>query len=236
MFILNQCLLIVCILTTGYFYVCMCVRADSPEEAQKWQPGKCDVCKYLVEELKLRLGETNKKEKIRIGHGLDPDHSIDYQTSELRLIEALQDPHVCDRLLKYDIHKERKGSLRFAKGKSETMQTLQGLVNRGVKVDMDIPYDLWNETSAEVRELHRMCFNMVGDYEDDIEEWYYHHQNHDLLDYLCEKRILKHAKVDSACLYEVYDEKEAKRQREEDEKKKAAQASESVPSTDKEEL
>jgi hypothetical protein len=27
--------------------------------------------------------------------------------------------------------------------------------NRGVDVKMDIPYALWNETSAEIRELHK---------------------------------------------------------------------------------
>jgi len=47
---------------------------------------------------------------------------------ELRLIEAVTDPHVCEKILEYNIHAERKGSLRFAKGRSETMQTLHNLV------------------------------------------------------------------------------------------------------------
>jgi len=37
------------------------------------------------------------------------------------------------------MHKERAGSRRFAKGKSETMSTLEGLRDRGVKVDLGIP-------------------------------------------------------------------------------------------------
>ena len=37
------------------------------------------------------------------------------------------------------MHKERVGSLRFEKGKSETMKTLEGLKERGVKVDLGIP-------------------------------------------------------------------------------------------------
>ena len=48
--------------------------------------------------------------------------------SELRLTEALLEPHVCDRILEYNVHAERKGSLRYAKGQSETMATLHGLV------------------------------------------------------------------------------------------------------------
>ena len=42
-------------------------------------------------------------------------------------------------MLEYNRHKERVGSLRFEKGKSETMKTLEGLKERGVKVDLGIP-------------------------------------------------------------------------------------------------
>ena len=48
--------------------------------------------------------------------------------SELRLTEALSDPPICDKILEYNVHAERKGSLRYAKGMSETFQTLHGLV------------------------------------------------------------------------------------------------------------
>ena len=47
---------------------------------------------------------------------------------ELRLIEAVHEPHVCDKILEYDIHAERKRSLRYAKGSSETRRTLHALV------------------------------------------------------------------------------------------------------------
>lgn len=38
---------------------------------------------------------------------------------------------------------------------SETFSTLHNLVNKGVKVVMDIPFELWNETSAEVADLKK---------------------------------------------------------------------------------
>lgn len=38
---------------------------------------------------------------------------------------------------------------------SETFETLHSLVHKGVKVVMDIPYELWNETSAEVADLKK---------------------------------------------------------------------------------
>ena len=40
----------------------------------------------------------------------------------------MDDPHICDKILQYNVHKERKGSNRFAKGMSETFETLHGLV------------------------------------------------------------------------------------------------------------
>lgn len=40
-------------------------------------------------------------------------------------------------------------------GMSETFSTLHNLVNKGVKVVMDIPFELWNETSAEVADLKK---------------------------------------------------------------------------------
>lgn len=47
--------------------------------------------------------------------------------SELKLIEAIHEPHICDEIKKYNVHAERIGSLRYAKGMSETMSTLHGL-------------------------------------------------------------------------------------------------------------
>ena len=44
---------------------------------------------------------------------------------ELRLIEVLEE--LCEKILKYNVHAERDGSLRYAKGESQTMGTLKGL-------------------------------------------------------------------------------------------------------------
>lgn len=57
-----------------------------------------------------------------------------YRDSELRLVETLE--AVCGRLGDYSIHKEREGSARFARGRSQTMDTLHSLVDKGVKVDL----------------------------------------------------------------------------------------------------
>lgn len=35
------------------------------------------------------------------------------------------------------------------------------------------------------------CYLLAERYEESIEDWYYKHQNEDLMDYLCVKRYLK---------------------------------------------
>lgn len=87
-------------------------------------------------------------------------------------------------------------------GMSETFSTLHGLVNKGVNVVMDIPYELWNETSAEVADMKKQCDVMVEQYEDVIEDWYRGSQEEDLTTYLCEKHVLKGQ--DQACLSESW--------------------------------
>ncbi|XP_021115458.1 protein canopy homolog 3 isoform X2 [Heterocephalus glaber] len=108
---------------------------------------------------------------------------------DLRLIEVTET--ICKRLLDYSLHKERAGSNRFAKGMSETFETLHGLVHKGVKVVMDIPYELWNETSAEVADLKKQCDVLVEEFEEVIEDWYRNHQEEDLTEFLCTNHVLK---------------------------------------------
>ena len=48
---------------------------------------------------------------------------------------------------------ERTDHTRFARGTSQTFQALEGLVDKGVKVDIGIPKELWHKPSAEVSHL-----------------------------------------------------------------------------------
>ncbi|XP_054457607.1 protein canopy homolog 3 [Anoplopoma fimbria] len=167
-------------------------------------PNKCEVCKFVSIEMKSAFDETGKTKEV-IGRnyrfidskGAPP---IKYVKSDLRFIEVIE--NVCQRLLGYNLHKERTGSNRFAKGMSETFSTLHGLVNKGVNVVMDIPFELWNETSAEVADLKKQCDVLIERYEDVIEDWYKGNQEEDLTTYLCEKHVLKGQ--DKACLNEEW--------------------------------
>lgn len=180
--------------------------AKKSEGDEDWVhlPNRCEVCKFVSIEMKSSFDETGKtKEVIDTTYGFIDGKGtapIKYVKSDLRFIEVVE--NVCQRLLEYNLHKERSGSNRFAKGMSETFSTLHGLVNKGVNVVMDIPYELWNETSAEVADLKKQCDVMVEQYEDVIEEWYKGSQEEDLTTYLCEKHVLKGQ--DKACLSEAW--------------------------------
>lgn len=109
---------------------------------------------------------------------------------------------ICKRLLQYNIHKEKKDSTRFDKGRSQTFETLHGLVNKGVKVDLGIPYELWDKPSAEITHLEAQCDLFKEKYESDIEDWYFNHQEELLHKFLCVEKALKNG--DSSCIYEGY--------------------------------
>ncbi|KAA0722531.1 Protein canopy -like protein 3 [Triplophysa tibetana] len=167
-------------------------------------PNKCEVCKFVSIEMKSAFEETGKtKEVIETNYRFLDDKGtppIKYVKSDIRFIDVIE--NVCSRIMQYNLHKERDGSNRFAKGMSETFSTLHNLVHKGVKVVMDIPFELWNETSAEVADLKKQCDVMVEQYEDVLEEWYKGKQEEDLTTYLCEKHVLKGQ--DTACLKEKW--------------------------------
>ncbi|KAF3837447.1 hypothetical protein F7725_004911 [Dissostichus mawsoni] len=190
----------------SFFCMILSVGAAKSAGDDDWVhlPNKCEVCKFVSIEMKSAFDETGKTKEVigrnyRFidGKGAPP---IKYVKSDLRFIEVVE--NVCQRLLGYNLHKERTGSNRFAKGMSETFSTLHGLVNKGVNVVMDIPFELWNETSAEVSELKKQCDVLIERYEDVIEDWYKGSQEEDLTTYLCEKHVLKGQ--DAACLNEEW--------------------------------
>lgn len=128
-----------------------------------------------------------------------PKKRTEYRHSELRLIESLE--NICDQVLEYNVHKERTDSTRFAKGMSQTFKTLHGLVNKGVKVDLGMPEELWDKPSAEITRLKTQCETLLEDHEETIEDWYYKHQDRlSLIDYLCVEKALKGQSTD--CLSE----------------------------------
>ncbi|KAL0099185.1 hypothetical protein PUN28_020040 [Cardiocondyla obscurior] len=196
------------------------VFANPEEEQGVKYADKCEVCKVLATELEARLDETGKTHDVlEIGYSVDdvaPKKKKEYKKSELRLVESME--NVCERILEYNIHKERTDSTRFAKGMSQTFKTLHGLVDKGVKVELGIPYELWDKPSVEITTLKTQCEGLLENYEADIEDWYHNHQGKvPLIRYLCSERALKGQ--NDSCLYEkVNVEKDVKKQKRKKEK------------------
>lgn len=140
---------------------------------------------------------------FQISYSVDdvkPKKRTEYRRSELRLLESTE--NVCERILEYNLHKERSDSTRFAKGMSQTFKTLHGLVDKGVKVDLGIPLELWDKPPVEVTQMKSQCENMLEEYEDVISDWYFKKQDEkDLIVHLCEEQVL--AANDKKCLKET---------------------------------
>ncbi|XP_036623498.1 protein canopy homolog 4 [Trichosurus vulpecula] len=179
---------------------------EEKEEEEEHLPSKCEVCKILSLELQGELNRSSRsRELLELGQVLDTGkrkRQVPYSTSEIRLEEALE--NLCEQILDYSVHAEHKGSLRYAKGQSETMATLKGLVQKGVKVDLGIPLELWDEPSVEVAFLKKQCELMLESFEDVIEDWYFRHQEVPLQKFLCEGHVLGKEEMD--CLQETWTE------------------------------
>ncbi|XP_071954497.1 protein canopy 4-like [Antedon mediterranea] len=182
-------------------------QSDDPTNPHR-DPSKCEVCKYVVDELEGSLSDTSKThEVLRIGHEFDKEaKEIKYRHSETRLIDVLE--QVCERILKYNIHAEREASRRFAKGTAETMQTLMNLRDKGVKVELGIPDNMWEVPGAPIYKMKQYCDSLIEQYEDVINDWYFAEPDErtDLTNLLCLDNYL--AKGDQECLKEVWTGKE----------------------------
>ncbi|XP_034532845.1 protein canopy 4 [Notolabrus celidotus] len=176
-----------CIL--ALMFACGFVTAQDDERL----PNKCEVCKFLTVELQDALEKSGRsKEVLEMGQVLDSGkrrRKIKYNTSETRLTEAID--NICERILQYNVHAERPGSLRYAKGTSQTMSTLKNLVQKGVKVDLGMPFELWDEPSVEVSDMKKQCETMLEEYEEVVEDWYFNHQDQRLENFLCQEHVLE---------------------------------------------
>ncbi|XP_029041833.1 protein canopy homolog 3 [Osmia bicornis bicornis] len=190
------------ILLTHLLFSYFVIGGPEEEQGVKYA-NKCEVCKVVATELEARLDETGKtRDVLEIGYSVDdvlPKKKMEYKKSELRLLESMED--LCERILEYNIHKERSDSTRFSKGMSQTFKALHGLVDKGVKVELGIPYELWDKPSVEITTLKSQCEDLLENHESDIEEWYYNYQREiPLIRYLCSERALKGG--DDSCLKE----------------------------------
>uniref|UniRef100_A0A8C1WT68 Canopy FGF signaling regulator 4 n=1 Tax=Cyprinus carpio TaxID=7962 RepID=A0A8C1WT68_CYPCA len=149
-------------------------------------------CKLLMVELQDVLEKTGRpKEVLELGQISLKVRKKSKSTEETRLTEAMD--NICEIILQYKIHAERPGSLYccFCQGTSQNMNTQKNLMDKGAKVELGIPYELWDEPSVEVADLKRQCESMLEENEEVLENWYFHHQDESLDRFFCATHVLR---------------------------------------------
>ncbi|KAI4808518.1 hypothetical protein KUCAC02_000575 [Chaenocephalus aceratus] len=176
-----------------FFVLCCSVTAEQDERL----PNKCEVCKFLSVELQDALEKSGRsKEVLELGEVLDSGRrrrKIKYYTSETRLTEALD--NICERVLQYNVHAERPGSLRYAKEASQDHDDSEEPGPTRGQVDLGLPFELWDEPSVE-------CETMLEQYEEVVEDWYFNHQEKRLESFLCQNQVLKTSEQE--CIKEMW--------------------------------
>ncbi|KAI3383867.1 hypothetical protein SNEBB_003937 [Seison nebaliae] len=131
-------------------------------------PTDCEVCDLTTKELTKFLSESGTFR------------------SAIKLEELKES--ICENFLKYSYHAEKKGIGRFAPGRSQTMNTLHKLKDRGVKVELGIPEQKWDLPSIEIENLRIRCDSLMEEEEDIIDDWYFG-KVEVLFNLLCKKKI-----------------------------------------------
>ncbi|VDN52591.1 unnamed protein product [Dracunculus medinensis] len=132
-------------------------------------PSRCESCLLFARELE----ELSKKNSVK---------------DELSLIEINEE--LCNRMLDYKLHQEKKGIKRFSKQESSTAKAINKLRKRGVKVELGMPDEMWDNPPVEIVSLKQQCESMLENYEDDVAAWYNVKPKISSQEYLCENRIL----------------------------------------------
>ncbi|XP_018014086.1 protein canopy homolog 4 [Hyalella azteca] len=200
------------VLLQVFFLIFLAVSITAEEKGVSLEEEKygvkyatqCEVCKLVTKEIGEMLEKTDSSDVIETGYNIDSKKKkTKYNKSELRLVEVLES--VCEGMQDYRVHKERLDSTRWAKMMSQTFRTLHGLVNKGVKVELGIPFELWDEPSAEVTHLKTQCEQFLEEQEERISSWYFSKSAGaglgDLQQSLCPAML-----SDAACLQEPYGE------------------------------
>ncbi|CAF0979912.1 unnamed protein product [Brachionus calyciflorus] len=162
-------------------------------------PTKCETCKFLTYELYdtvVKL-ETNTVEdtQYRLEEDFFKKRTKQLNESETLLLEAKL--LACRNLLEYHVNPNKKSRMRYSKNEMVTRRPQMRTVRYGDRMEIRDD-DNWEVAPAEIMKLKRACDQMVSFYDEDIEDWYYHHRNTNLERYLCEGIVLK--KDERSCL------------------------------------
>ncbi|KAF1749443.1 hypothetical protein GCK72_025911 [Caenorhabditis remanei] len=149
-------------------------------------PTKCEICALVSIEFDSQAARVHKR-----------------VSSEFADITE----KICLGFNEFKIHKEKTDLERFSRAPSKTIETLKQMRDKGVKVELGMPYEMWDQPSAEIFALRQGCESLLEDYEDVIEEWFLKKLRvDDLFKQLCAQNALKHG--DASCFLNDSNDKE----------------------------
>ncbi|CAA94121.2 DUF3456 domain-containing protein [Caenorhabditis elegans] len=136
-----------------------------------FMPTKCEICALTSMEFEAKSVKVHKR-----------------LSSEFADITE----NICNGFNEFKIHKEKTGLERFSRAQSKTIETLKQMREKGVKVELGMPFEMWDQPSAEIFALRQGCESLLEDYEDLIEEWFINKASlEDLFKQLCARNALK---------------------------------------------
>ncbi|CAD5229575.1 unnamed protein product [Bursaphelenchus okinawaensis] len=121
-------------------------------------PTRCESCRVAVKEFQE---ESEKLSKKFASQGVQEGVFLD-------MIE-----NFCERMMKFNVHRDKYGVDRFQKTQSEFIGKLKQLADQGTKITSDIPMNLWDEPPIEAARLKFDCEHVLEVNEDILEEWFY---------------------------------------------------------------
>uniref|UniRef100_A0A0K0FV41 Protein canopy homolog 4 (inferred by orthology to a human protein) n=1 Tax=Strongyloides venezuelensis TaxID=75913 RepID=A0A0K0FV41_STRVS len=121
-------------------------------------PTKCESCSVIAREFKDELFKIRNLPK-----------AISRDKAEELFLELSE--RVCKNMLMYRIDTSKgSGIERFFKGTPEALKQLKELRDKGVKITMDVPEELWDKPGVESSLLKQHCEALLEEYEDIIVE------------------------------------------------------------------
>uniref|UniRef100_A0A0K0DXX2 DUF3456 domain-containing protein n=2 Tax=Strongyloides stercoralis TaxID=6248 RepID=A0A0K0DXX2_STRER len=121
-------------------------------------PSKCESCSVIAREFKNELFKIKNLPK-----------TISRNKAEELFLELSE--NVCQNMLSYRLDPTRDSGIeRFFKGTPEALRQLKELRDKGVKITMDVPEDLWDKPGVESSLLKQHCENILEEFEDIIVE------------------------------------------------------------------
>uniref|UniRef100_A0AC35UGJ2 DUF3456 domain-containing protein n=1 Tax=Rhabditophanes sp. KR3021 TaxID=114890 RepID=A0AC35UGJ2_9BILA len=116
-------------------------------------PSKCESCILMISEFNAELAQ------IKLPLSVD---TID--KAEQVVMDVGE--RVCAIMIKYRIDSSKQDLNRFVKGTTDAMLQLKSMRDKGVKINLEIPEELWDAPGIESSQLKLYCESILEEFEE----------------------------------------------------------------------